>query len=81
MVIIDFSATPKQALRHGFIKGLSSPIMLFDHFDAPPAQEVKQIAMPIISPAQALINDWRTIGNDLNKVIANYGKIPVQDRD
>jgi len=74
MVIIDFSNTPKQAFKSGFIKGLSAPIMLFGRFNAPNLPKINTISLPTINTEQALSNDWKVIGNDFSNVIARYGK-------
>ena len=74
MVIIDFSNSSKQAFKHGFLKGLAAPVMLFGNFNAPPLLEIKQISFPNITDDQALNNDWLAIGSDFNNVITRYGK-------
>lgn len=74
MVILNFTSTPRHALRRGFIKGLCSPSMVFGCHEVPPVQEIAPIKMKNTSAKQALANDWMAIGNDLNTVTVNYGK-------
>lgn len=74
MIILDFSNTSKQAFKHGFMKGLSAPVMLFGQFTVPPLREIKPITPPSINDEQALANDWKAIGMDFNKVIVNHVK-------
>lgn len=72
MELIDFSASSVRAFRHGFLKGLSAPAMLFCDF-APPAIPTVGAVSPIAPPdgpeAVRLARDWQTIGRDLSRVL------------
>ncbi|MFM8441994.1 MAG: hypothetical protein ACKN9W_01475 [Methylococcus sp.] len=74
MAIINFSDTSQQAFLRGFQKGLASPVMLFGSFQAPRMDAIPQISVPAIDAREALENDWRVIGIDLNNVIQRYVK-------
>lgn len=71
-MIIDFENTEMEAFKHGFVKGFTSPMMLFGMYEIPELHEVRTVKLPKMSDAQALGNDWKAIGADFNKVIENY---------
>jgi len=69
---MNFESTPMQAFTHGFVKGLTAPVMLFGQHRAAP---VKIPAM--IQPSQTTIEDdltgdWANISADFHLAIGAY---------
>lgn len=73
MFLIDFQRTPAQAFRHGFLKGLAAPVMLF-HTEALSLPAVAPLVTPLRSDSEALAGDWRRVGGDLRRAIARHGE-------
>lgn len=75
MILIDFTANPRAALAHGFLKGMAAPALLFADF-APPAvpkvEPLPRLAPPSGSDAERLAGDWAAIGGDLARVIERH---------
>ena len=71
VTIIDFNTTSRQAFKHGFIKGLAAPVMLFGNFAAPTLPIIPAIQLDF-NQQNAFDKDWQEIGKDFRKVIANY---------
>lgn len=71
-MIIDFENTEMEAFKHGFVKGFTSPVMLFGMYEIPELHEVRSVELPDIGDAQALVNDWKAIGADLANAMKNY---------
>lgn len=74
MFLIDFHHTPQQAFFHGFLKGLSAPVMLFHAEPAPGVPPIGSVMLSTVSPGQSLADDWRRIGADLSAVISRHGE-------
>lgn len=74
MFLLDFRRAPAQAFRHGFLKGLAAPVLLFHAEPLPPAAIVAPVAMPERSDREALAGDWRRVGGDLRAALARHGK-------
>lgn len=74
MFLIDFKRTPTQAFRHGFLKGLAAPVMLFHVEALSPPRLVPPVPMPERTDAEALAADWRRVGSDLRAALARHGE-------
>lgn len=71
-MIVDFSQTKIEAFKHGFIKGFTSPAMLFGRRDVPKLHEVRVIEIPKLTDEQALNNDWAAMWSDLSKAMMQH---------
>lgn len=80
MFKLDFDDSPREALLHGFIKGLSAPAVLFNSELAPPLPPITPIMPPQSTPSSAVRGDWATVGNDLKKVIDAHGSTAATQR-
>lgn len=74
MFIINFKRTPEQSFRHGFLKGLAAPMMLFHVEELPAPTVVGPVTLMNRSDAEALAGDWRKVGNDMRSAIVRYGE-------
>ena len=64
-VLFRLSHTCKQTFRHGFLKGLGAPILLFGEFDLDPAL-LDYDFRPLPSRKKGSIkSDWLKVGQEL----------------
>lgn len=74
MFLIDFKRTPPQAFRHGFLKGLAAPVMVFHAELLPDIPAIAPVPLPARSDREALAGDWRRVGGDLRAALARHGE-------
>jgi hypothetical protein len=72
MVIMDFESTPMQAFTHGFVKGLTAPVMLLGQHKAPPVNIPAMIQSSQTTIEHELIGDWANISADLHLAVGTY---------
>lgn len=75
MLIIDFTSSRKKAFRHGFVKGMAAPLMVFGSFSAPALPQIEPVRVPNTSPRESMRHDWEMVGRDLRKAMLDYGEI------
>ncbi len=64
-VLLKLSHTRKQAFRHGFLKGLRAPILLFGEFRLDPTIQNYDFK-PLPDRKQGSIaSDWRKVGAEI----------------
>lgn len=74
MILIDFNGSPAQAFRHGFLKGLAAPALLFNVDAVPAPIAVAPLTVPPRTDAEALAGDWQRVGDDLRRALARHGE-------
>ncbi len=74
MLMLNYEATQAESFRHGFIKGLAAPIMLFGSFQVPKTIDVITVEATQQQVANPLANDWAMVGHDLRSAISAYGQ-------
>lgn len=72
MLPLDFDKKPLQAFEHGLLKGLAAPYALFGRFQAPRQAAIASVTLPHNSGAQALLEDWQTVGADIRSALEKY---------
>lgn len=74
MLMLNYEATQAESFRHGFIKGLAAPIMIFGSFQVPKTIDVITVEATQQQVANPLANDWAMVGQDLRSAISAYGQ-------
>lgn len=74
MFLIDFNTDAAQAFRHGFLKGLAAPTLLFNVDAVPAPIAVAPLTVPPRTDAEALAGDWQRVGADLRTALGRYGE-------
>lgn len=70
MFIIDFQSDDREALVHGFLKGLAAPVMIYHSEAAPKAVEVHYVEPEYVdTAADAARSDWLQVGRAITKAI------------
>lgn len=74
MLLLDFEATPAESFRHGFMKGLAAPVMIFGGFRTPKPIDVITVQGTSQQLANPFVHDWMQVANDVNVAVVAYGK-------
>lgn len=72
-VLLRLSHTRKQAFRHGFLKGLGAPILLFGEFELDPVIEDCDFKPLPDRKHGSVASDWRTVGEELKTAACRGG--------
>lgn len=69
-VLLRLSHTRKQAFRHGFLKGLGAPILLFGEFRLDPAVQDYDFKPLPSRQHGSIASDWSKVGEELKTATA-----------
>ncbi|MDO5675294.1 MAG: hypothetical protein Q4G66_10330 [bacterium] len=69
MTLIDFTKDREKAFRHGFMKGLAAPVMLFGVFSTPEIPQVEPIDLNELIPPKNILDDMETVQGDFIRAL------------
>jgi len=70
----DVENTPLRAFLNGLLKGMAAPLKIYHRENMEPLPEFKRVFKKQPSDAEALANDWKTVGEDLRIAMFDYGQ-------
>lgn len=71
MLLINPKHSKTLAFKHGFLKGLGAPFLIFGNFSAPKAVAIEPVVVP---EATGNGTDWLMVGRDIKVATQQYGE-------